>query len=287
MLVLGLAAPLAGQRATPRVIDWPVRSAASPEALIPGARAAFWNPAGVGELAARGEVSVLDIVGPDGTGLDALSAAGAVRVGERAALGIGLAHFGLGGIPRTTTSPVPDPGAAEIRVSEQEGALAGAWSLAPSLQVGAGLRWARAELADRHESRTGAVVGASWRTPLPLEPRVAASVLRQGGAHRWLLGARASLPRPEDRPWTLSGEYGVSGGEARRASAHRVLLEGGWKDRLQVAVAAAGEPAGSELEWLPMVAADLRLGRYLLGIVREQLPNGFGAAYSYRLDITF
>jgi hypothetical protein len=35
------------------------------------------------------------------------------------------------------------------------------------------------------------------------------------------------------------------------------------------------------------MGAEVRLQRYRLGMVREQLPNEFGGAYSFRFSIAF
>lgn len=287
LALLVCAAPASGQRTAPRVVDWPVRNAALPAALLTGSAAVFWNPAGAGVLEGRAEASLLDIVGPDGIEVDVLALSAVTRLGERGAAGIGWAHFGVDDIPVTTTSPIPEPGSGTIDVSEQELSLVGAYELGGGVHVGGAARYARAELGDRSEGHGGATGGVRWDPGLPGAPVAAASVLRQGGATRWLAGVGASLPAPDGRPWTLRGGYGVSGGEGSGGRAHTVSLMGGWRDRARVTVALAAEPDGAGRDWLPLLGADLRLGRYVLGVVREELPNDFGATYSYRLDITF
>ncbi|HUH14132.1 MAG TPA: hypothetical protein VMK65_13540 [Longimicrobiales bacterium] len=286
-ILLLAASPVVAQRTSPRIVEWPVRNGALPGALLTGAAALFWNPAGVLALPGRAEASLVDVVGPDGIEVDILALSAAARLGERAAVGLGFAHFGLDDIPVTTTSPIPDPGSGTVDVGEQELSLAGAYALPGDLTLGAGLRYARAKLGERAEARAGATAGARWTPPLPGGPVLAASVLRQGGAVRWLAGLAASLPAPEDRPWTLRGGYGVSGGGGALPSAHTVSLTGAWGSRVGRVAALAAEPDGAGRDWLPLLGADLRLGRYVLGVVREELPNDFGAAYSYRLDITF
>jgi hypothetical protein len=47
------------------------------------------------------------------------------------------------------------------------------------------------------------------------------------------------------------------------------------------------EPGTDRTTVQPVVSADLRLGRYALGVLREALPNSFGAMYSYRLNVRF
>jgi hypothetical protein len=81
--------------------------------------------------------------------------------------------------------------------------------------------------------------------------------------------------------------YGISGSERQSSPTHRGSITASWQGWANVTAAFLGEPGTAGTTWQPVVSADLRLGRYLLGILREGLPNRFGAMYSYRLNVRF
>ena len=68
---------------------------------------------------------------------------------------------------------------------------------------------------------------------------------------------------------------------------HRVVATGRWRGIAELQAGAAAEPSAGDAEWVPVFAGLVHLGRYRLGIVREHLPNGFGAAMHYRLSVVF
>src|SRR5690606_13046567 len=86
-----LPADLAAQK----LLDWPVRTGARPEAVAGGAGAVCWNPAATGWLDRRGEALVIDIRGPATAEVHGIAAATAVRVSDRVTLSVGYHHLGL------------------------------------------------------------------------------------------------------------------------------------------------------------------------------------------------
>ena len=113
-LVCGAAPPAAGQR----LLDLEPRTSAGAEAAVAGAAAVFWNPAGIGALSRRAEASVVDVRGPESTGLGGLAFAAALRLDDRTTLALGFQHAGIEGIERTSDSPLPGLGEGIIDLSE-------------------------------------------------------------------------------------------------------------------------------------------------------------------------
>jgi hypothetical protein len=66
---------------------------------------------------------------------------------------------------------------------------------------------------------------------------------------------------------------------------HWLATELEWSERVMVSAGLTREPDIDTAHWAPILAASLRLNRYTLGIVRENLVNDFGATYSFRLQV--
>ncbi|HEY8483894.1 MAG TPA: hypothetical protein VIL13_04725 [Longimicrobiales bacterium] len=281
MLMLG-ARPGVAQR----LLDWPIRTSGGAEAVVSGAAAVFWNPAGVGLVEGRIEGLVADIEGPASTGLGGVALAVAWQPGGRVAVALGYHHIGIDGIPRTSTSPIPDGTDAELDVGEDLVALAAAYELAPGWTAGV---LARYWWANQGNLGIQAAFGAGviYRPRLPLRPIVAAAAVTDPTGVRWMSGLEASLPTPPGA-WRAGVSYGLAGGGWRGAGhlTHRLALLAHWREWLTVTAGFALDPAAESASPEPVVTGELRLGRYTIGITREDLANGLGAAYTYRLNVT-
>lgn len=281
-LHIGATPGLAAQR----LLDLPIRAGGGPDALVTGAFAVFWNPAASGIPTGRGEAMVVDVQGPAATSLDGAAFAGLYRLDARTALGMGVRHSGLGEIPTTTTSPLPDEVAGAIDVGETTFGVMAARTAGSALVFGASAQFTRASraLGATDEIEVGAGLrrphqgwvpgfgamvrlgeaGADWAVGVEFAPAVAR-----------LAGARASL------------SYGLAGSPLYGGISHRVGLEADWSRRFRLMAGLAGEPGADGHAWDPTVGADLSIQRYTVGVLREQLANGVGAVHSFRLGVRF
>lgn len=275
------AVPAAAQR----LLDWPVRTTAGASALARGAAAAFWNPAAAGEITGRADAMVVDIEGPEITTVSGLAIAGAVALDGRTTVFAGYRHLGMEEIVRTTTSPLRDETAPWIEVSGDLFTLGVSRELASGLQLGGVLRASRETLGYVRETALHAGAGLVYRAGTPLEPTVGLAVFTSGAEPRWLAGVEVG-PRPSaDRYWVPGLSYGLSGESDQRLVAHRVAATSRWQDRFELTIGAAVESTADGPSVLPVVAGIARFGRYTVGLVREESPAGFGAAYYYRLHV--
>jgi hypothetical protein len=273
------AQPVAGQRL---LDEWRVRTTAGAEALVAGPVAVFWNPSQL-VVAQRGEALVADLRAPGITGVDGLAAAVAVALDERTTLGIGYEYMGVGGIERTTTSPEDG---VPIDIGENRFALAASHTMNPRMRVGALVQYTRMpEIA----AETGIIAlggGLEYQPSLALPLKLAGMAATEGDAVYWLAGvALASGPLWTD--WRLRGEYGAAGGDLAPGTTHRLAAIGEWREHIELALGAASEPDGTGRTLQPVVGAEVRLHRYRLGMVREELANDFGGAWSFRFSVGF
>jgi hypothetical protein len=281
--MVAAAEPATGQRL---LDEWRIRTTAGPEALARGAAAVFWNPAQL-QAVRRGEVMVADLRAPGITGVDGLAAAAAVTLDERTTLGIGYEHMGVNGIEQTTSSP---DGGVPIDLAENRIALVAAHTVNPRMRFGALVQYTR--LPDVTAGLTGerSVIalgaGVSYRPAdrLPLE--LAGMAATEGDAVYWMGGV--DLASPEVRPgWRLHGQYGAAGSQLAPGVTHRVAVVGEWREHVELALGVASEPDGAGRALQPVLGAQLRLHRYRLGMVREELGNDFGGAWSFRFSVEF
>ena len=49
----------------------------------------------------------------------------------------------------------------------------------------------------------------------------------------------------------------------------------------------SGEPDAGGRTWRPVAAASVRLSRYVLGVMREEMANDFGAVHALRFSVAF
>jgi len=284
-LLLASASPGSAQR----LLEWPVRTAPGAEALVGGAAAAFWNPAAAaGPAAWRGEAMALDIEGSEAVGIRGVALAGSVRLGERTVVVGGYNHLGIPDIPYTEDSPAPSPLRPSIDVGGDLFTLGAAREVASSWWVGGTLRYWRESAGTFHrDAGMGAGIGFAYHATGPFRPSLGAAVFTGRAEPRWLVGTEVSAPAVGAREWRLSLGYGVAGAEAPRTVAHRISATSRWADVVTLAAGVDLEPDPGFAAVEPVVAASVRLGRYQIGVLREEIANGFGAAYYYRFHVTF
>ncbi len=287
LAALLLIASGARSAAAQRVIDWNIRTTAGAEAVVSGAAAVFWNPAAAGAVAGRGEALVLDLEGPEATGLRGLAGAGVVRLPRGATLGLGYEHLGIADIQRTDTSPL-NTDADVISVAEDRFTAVASEPVAPGVWFGAMAQYARADEAVQVENQASFGAGAFVRPAVALRPSLgAAAFTLPGTGARWAVGGEADVPGTTKLPVDVRVSYGVSGTHGPNAVTHRIAGVVGWRGRALLSVGAAAEPSAGGRSWQPMASADLRIARYILGVTREQLSSGFGDTYSFRIGVTF
>ena len=278
-------APAAAQT----VLDWPLVLEARPGPLVAGAGAVLGNPAGTAELNARAEGLVSDLETPSEMGLSALSLAGAVRLFEGWSVSVAYRHIGLGDMLRTDGPPVGGPGdqptptfeVAEdvytvgVAVRAREfGAGFAARLDTPAEGLGGGRSWAG----------TGGVVYTPTLGAVALRVAATMEVDRDDPSFAGALEGAAPLLL-EDR-LRLALAYGLNQ-PGPIGVEHSIVTTGVWRGLTEIQVGAVGHPGADDTAWAPLLAALLHLGRYRVGIVREHLPNGFGAAMHYRLSVVF
>ncbi|CAN5851189.1 hypothetical protein BH23GEM9_BH23GEM9_17910 [soil metagenome] len=273
------AEPAAAQRL---LDEWKVRPTAGAEALSRGSTAVFWNPAQI-TVARRGEASVMDLRAPGVTGVDGLAAAFALALDERTVLGIGYEYISVGGVEQTTTSP---DGGAPIDLAENRLGLAASHRMGERLQVGALVQYTRLPEISPEASVIALGAGLSYRIGTRFPVEVAAMGGTEGESAYWLAGVElASGERWTE--WQLRGEYGAAGSRIAPGTTHRAAAAMEWRRHVELMLGAASEPDGTSRSLEPLIGAEVRLQRYRLGMVREQLPNDFGGAWSFRFSIEF
>jgi hypothetical protein len=274
---------LAGSAEAQALLDWPVRQSVEVDALAAGAVATFWNPAGTALGGGRGEAVLLDLQGPRETGVTGMALAASWRWTEVATFGVGLRHLGVRGIAATSTTP--DPDVAELAVGESRFAVSAARRLGGGITAGVVGDLAQASDAAGGARRLSWGGGATYESELRLRPRVAARALVGEGGVAWSLGGEvAAYDQPD---WTVRVGYGAGGNGDPGEALHRLAASATWTERVSLAAALLGTARGRTASWEPQLSARLNFGRYGLGVVREGMPNDFGAAYHYHLRVGF
>lgn len=280
LLALGAASAAGAQG----VLDWTVRTSAGPEALEAGAAAVFANPAALGLMPSRGEGMLLRLDTPDAIDLSGLAASGAMRLHGGAVVGVGYQHLGIADIERTSVSPVDGEGT--FQVAEDRVTFAASQPVTTNAWVGALAEYVRADAGLGAEGDVRFGLGTAVRLAGALRPTVGGSALLGQHGTRWTAGVAASPPGTESLPVVLRASYGITGQTDRSlAPEHRLAVGGSWRDQLVVMLGVAASASGGAVDWAPLAQADLRLGRYALGVLRENLANEFGAAYSFHLNV--
>lgn len=262
------------------LLDWPVRTLAGTEALARGAAAAFANPAAAA-LAGRGEALVVDVSGPDDVGIEGLALAVAAALPWDFTVAAGFTHLGIDAIPLTTTDPTTgDNLKTEIDLGEDRFALALARPVG-AVAVGGSIGYQRAgyEIGDVDGMEFG--LGAFARLPVRFEPELSSAIRFVDGRARWMLGSAVALPVHPLEDLGVRVAYGAEGGDELPVT-HRFSVGTRWRDRLDLSVGLDRESNAGAVDWAPAAAAAITIGRYEIGVVREEMPSGFGAAYYYR-----
>jgi hypothetical protein len=285
-----LAAALLACSAPPlhaqRLLDWTVRTHAGAEALTRGAGAVFWNPGSIALDSGRIEALVLDMQGPSTTGLNGAAVSGVAQLTQGTSVGLGFQHLDVGGIPITNDSPVTDALGAEIRIAEDRFTLAGAQPINAQTAAGAMVQFVRANDGSSSSNEVEFGAGFAYRGHSALRPSLGAAAF-VGGETRWIGGVAVTPLQLAAQRLRLGAGYGISGGDRQSQPSHRGTLTASWLGLANVTAGVLADPGADGTTLQPVVSADLRLGRYLLGVLREGLPNGFGAMYSYRLNVRF
>jgi hypothetical protein len=278
VLVLAAAVPETGRAQDG--VPWPLRGEAGPEALASGAAATAVNPAGLA-AAGAGEALLASLRGPPATAVRGVWLAGLMAVGGghwRAATS--YAHVGVDGIPSTTTSPEPDPGAGTVAVTEDRLTVAAAARVRAEFAVGGSVNVTRTQLGAAASHAAGGTVGVRLAPGGPGSPVVGAAVRLEGGRATGLAGLEAGW---RAGPLRVVPAFGLAG--TRFGAEHRATVRISWPERADATGGAVSIPDASGRQWVPVVAAGLRFGRVELGGLRETLPHGFGAAHSIRVTI--
>jgi hypothetical protein len=282
------AAVWSGQVRAQRLLDWTIHTTAEPEALVQGAAAGFWNPAGIALDSGRIEGLVLDMQGPSSTGLNGAALAAVGRLQEKTSIAVAYQHLGISGIPVTGTSPTEDALGGEISVSEDRFTLAGSQPVSRTTSAGAMLQYLRAN--DGTTVSTELTFGAGFRfgsDSIRFKPVLAGAGFVASSQTRWIGGAEITPLELHSTPLGVSLGYGISGSGRQTRPTHRGTITLRYAEAIGVTAAVLAEPGSDGTTLQPVLSADLRLGRYALGVLREGLPNSFGAMYSYRLNIRF
>lgn len=265
-----------------RLVDSPVRVTAQPDALVTGAAATFWNPAGLSTGSYRTEVLILNLRTPDVIGLAGFGGAVAGQF-DRTTLALGYEHVGIDDITQTDNSPTD--ATSQLSLGEDHFTVAAGRRLTSRVSVGAVARYARDNLDDT-DPLLGLGAGVEITAGGRFMPRVGAYAISEKDVVNWGAAAEARLPAWAGPDYRLGVAYGL-GGRTDTFTAQRVLGFLEWGGTATVALGMFSEPDESASNWQPVMAASLRFRRYGLGVVRESLANDFGATYSFRLQVGF
>lgn len=274
---------LSNTAAAQRILDWPLRTTAGPEAVTRGVEAAFWNPAAISSRQGRGEVLIADQRAPAEIGIGGFTAAATWRLDARTNIAAGYQHVSIDDIGETTSSPLPDNGAGTFSIAEDQIALGVSHILGASVIAGAGVRYDRSNELGFDESTTSLNAGFLVTPALPLRPTVGLSIQTQRDGVRYTGGLEITSqlhPTVEVR-----AGYGLRGGNNMIAREHKLGATVDWKELVAVTAGVATASVGAERTYEPVLGASLRVSRYELGVIREALSNDFGAAYSFRFRL--
>ena len=266
--------------AAQRLLNWPVRTTALPDAVVVGAGALFWNPAGLDVIpGSRAEAIVVNLRTPSDLGLTGV-AAGAVGRFEGTVIGFAYEHISAGSITETdnTTEAL-----GELDLGEDHFTLAASRQVNSSLRAGATARYVRDNLDTTDPIVSfGAGIQIDMRTAL--SPRVAGYAITEADRFEWGGAAEVRLPAWAGSDYQLGAAYGLSD-PGDGLLVHRATGIVGWKDQALVTAGLTREGGSDQASWQPTVAASLRITRYTLGVLRESLSNDLGATYSFRLQV--
>jgi hypothetical protein len=263
-----------------RLVDIPIHTTATADAVVTGLSALFWNPAGLSVAPYRGSALVLSLNTPSEFGVTGIVGAGAYR-NDRLTVGAAWEHVGIDDIPETGDSPTE---AGEFSLGEDHFTAAAALALRPQISVGAIAHYIRDDLDDS----SGIValgVGFQARMKLLWPAAVGAFVVNEGDEVVWSAGAESALPPWFGPSYSLFLSYGTGRDAHTSELDHRIAARFDWADRASVSAGVTRQTGAGDVDWAPLLAASLRLTRYTLGVVRESLAQDFGATWSFRLQV--
>jgi hypothetical protein len=284
--ILVLSAMSAQAADAQEVLPWPLRTSNEPQALDRGSASIFGNPARLGTGVSRGEAMAIDMRGPDEVEIDGISLGLVARLSARVSAGIGYAHLGLDDIPQTTVSPTStDPTSPSIDVSEDRFLSAVAATVTPALTGGllAGFVRESESLGGANSLVLGA--GAALQPEWSGSPRLSAAIRLVSDRAYWLLGGDARVPLSALQPYEVRLGYGLEGSSRDvTRPMHRFAVTGKRGEIVRVTLSLDAQTSGGRTSWDPGAGVAARIGRYELGVVRENMSNGFGAVYYYRFS---
>ena len=281
---LALALTLLPGRASGQIVfDWPIRALPQPEVILTGAGAGFWNPGSLAPaITSTQEVWLSHVDGPDATGVRGMALAGAVDLPYGLRGGLGYWHLGVGDIPRTTTSPNPEPG--DLQVAEDVGYFALATDLSPYAGAGASIRVQRGDVAGESRTRIEGDLGVHLRPSLRLNPRFGLSLRGLGGNVSTMGGVEVAAFSLASSRIPAHLAYGVDVDWDGEPLEQRLSLRGSWMEQLHLGMGV------SHLEdhgWTPLWMLGVDIGRYSFSVLRESLANNFGPIHFYRAAYRF
>jgi len=263
------------------LFDLPVRASATPDALVRGAPALLWNPAGIAEVRrGRREVWVVHVDGPQASGVQGLAGAVVFDVRWLGRVGAAYQHLGIPDIARTTTSPEPQPGS--LTVTEDLAVLSLARAVASNTGLGVSARLMRGTVGSDRRDRVSVDVGIQAGFAGTLQPSVGAVLRSLGTRSDVVVGVDAALPLPWRDRLELRAGYGGQSPLSELRAEHRLSLRGTWQELLVGGISTLSH--GSD-PWTWLLEARLEIDRYSLGVVREGLSNDFGATHFFQVTI--
>ena len=277
-----------GARAQELLGDWTFRTRVEPDALSQGAGAVFWNPAGLGMVAGRGEALVAALQSSEAVGLKGFAAAAARTFRRGTTLGLGYQHLGVDDIGRgdDPDKPEDDGTATLINVGEDRLTVSAAQPLSHLGWVGALVEYDRSSMGVGTNSGVAVGAGMLLRGGGRLQPLLGASAMTLSGDTRWRAGVGIRLPVDGPSGFMLRASYGLSGESARSGLLdHRLSLTATWRDRITLSGGALASRTGYSNTIVPTGVAEFRVNRYSLGVVHESVANGFGGVTSVHLGL--
>ena len=266
--------------AAQRLVEIPIHTTATADAVVTGLSALFWNPAGLSAAPYRGGAMVLSLNTPSEFGVTGIVGAGAYR-NDRLTVGAAWEHVGIDDIPETGDSPTE---AGEFSLGEDHFTAAAALELRPQISVGAIAHYIRDDLDDSN-GILALGAGMQARVKLLWPATVGAFVLNEGDEVLWSAGAESALPPWFGPSYNLFLSFGTGRDAHSSELGHRIAARFDWADRASLSAGVTRQAGSGNVDWAPLLAASLRLTRYTLGVVRESLAQDFGATWSFRLQV--
>ncbi len=291
-VLLGTLAAAARAQAPASADLWRLSAAslAGPAALETGPTGAFWNPAAAwGDPQVRAGVQVLET--PDALSVSGLLAGLSYRLSPALAAQVLLGRTDVGDLVRTTTSPTSDLGA--IPVYEQliglgvalrrGGASAGALLRAHNARFDAARdNGLTLDLGVRARLGRCSIAAATHFFPLDITSRNVTDFYAGGEC-------QPVSPRVWGTPGRVFVRYGVSarrGGPVEQGMVEHAFGSGlELNQHFRLDAAMVREQGYAEVDWRPVLAVQLRVGRYAIAAARSSGLGGLGASYRIGLDV--